>query len=369
MEKRDELFAKLNQLPILARNAVPRTWLLLHLLKAEELRSADPAADNFKGALDNINAAATAEATRDFYNKDPEWETMLKPEVSRILETLKSHKDLVRRLEEPLRTSAEIWKMDLPYMMLADTDTTTQKKVDFYKAALRMTGNLTAKTKVGGYLLKLSEAKRASGDEAGARPLLTESLRLIREAAAGGELEGMFLRAEVLRNGIGEPRNLDVAIGLYSKLKEQNYPEAAYGLGQSFLAKVEDSNDPAMLAKAEEWLKEATLAPDSLNVPEAYYWLARVYDLKKDPLRMALALEAGAKAGESRCQYTLGRYQIAGQNVAANITLGRDNVTKAARSGHAEALKYLRESAAKWQKSAIPGDREWVSQNADILSE
>lgn len=368
LDDRDGLFAKLKQLSAESKKSVPRIWLLLYLIQAENMRSSPANAGNYQIALDAINQAATSGDTRDFFQADPEWRKILSAEVPRILDTIKSHKDIVRSLEEALRTTAELWKTDVPYMMLAETDTTTQKKVDFYKAAIRLTGNLKAKAIVGGHERSLAQEKAAAGESAVAQTIMAGASKLIREAADGGEPEGIFLLAESLRSGIGEPKNLEEALKLSLKLKQLNYPEADFLLGLCYLEKGEETKDPAMVGKAEESLQSASKAPGSTNTAKAWYFLAKIFNIRGDAPRMISALEAGAKGGDTPSLTMLGICQLGGQNVPANVTLGRDNLTKAARQGGVQALAELRESASKWSRSKIPADRDWIKENSDLLN-
>lgn len=367
LENRDELFQKLYKLPKEAQDSVPRTWLLLHLMQAEKMRTTRPNAEDYQKSLEAINVAATGKTTRDFYNADPAWAKILSAEVPRILETIQPHKEMVRGLEEVLRATAELWKTDLPYMMLADSDAPTQKKVDFLKAAIRLTGNLKAKAVVGGHQRQLARQKAIDGDSAASRAIMAEASAFIREAAAGAEPEGMLLHAEELRTGVGEEKNLDAAIAETLKLKRLAQPEADYMLGLCYLEQAEETNAPALLDKAEEALKSATQSPGSTNNAAAWYHLAKIYSTRKDTSRMVSSLEAGAKAGDIPSLTMLGLCQITGQNVAPNVTLGRDNLTKAAQAGNAQALDFLRKNAPKWKTSKIPADREWVERNAELL--
>ncbi|MES2708560.1 MAG: protein kinase [Verrucomicrobiota bacterium] len=367
LENRDELFQKLSQLPGEAKKSVPRTWLLLHVMQAEKMRSTKPNAEDYQKSLEAINVAATGKTTRDFYNKDPEWGKILAAEIPRILDIIKPHREMVRGLEDTLRATAELWKTDIPYMMLAETDVTTQKKVDFYKAAIRLTGNLKAKAIVGGHERQLAKQKAAEGDAAGAKALLEEAAKLIREAAAGGEPEGLLLHAEELRTGIGEEKNLGTATQEALKLKELNHPEADYMLGLCYLEQAEETSTPALLDQARKALEAATRAPGSVNTASAWYYLAKIHNAKKDNARMISALEAGAKAGDVPSLTLLGLCQISGQHVPANLTLGRDNLTRAARQGNEQALDYLKKNVARWRASKIPADRDWVERHADLL--
>lgn len=377
LENWQEIFRLLMLLPEPARQSAPRSFLLLYLLKEEEARAAaaragNPSArtNNFKIALNAINAAAASPETRELFAQDPEWAKILRPEVDRVLDTLEPHREAVERLEPELRETAELWKTDRPYMMLAATVPLTQKALDFYEAAEKLTGNLEAKTRVACmYLDKATEMLRG-GDTSAARPLIETHLPRLEEAAAQGQAEAMYRLADFLRLGIVTETNLDEAIAWARKAKDAGHPEADFCLGLCFLQKGErQPSDRSILKQAESALLAASERAGSLNSGAACYWLANTRNLLKDYPGMTEALEKGAGLENRDCLFYLGQCRMVGKPYfpAPNLTLGRDLVTRAARAGHAKALEFLKSNARVWRKSNLPADRDWIAKNADLL--
>ncbi len=370
LDNQAEIFKQLRALPDAAKDAVPRTWLLMHLLKSEEARAGKPDSANFELALRNVNAPRTGEDTHAFFKADPEWAKLLRPQVDRILQTIQRHPEVVPRLETELRDTAEQWQTDVPYMMLAAVPTlTTQKKLNYYQAAEKLTGNPEARARVAGYYVQQANTLLDEGNKAEATRLMDEALPRLREAADGGTAEAMFLLSDIMRQGRLVPKDLDAAISWAGKAREKGHPDAAFALGLCLLERGEDQREPAVLRQAETALQAATAQAGSPNAARAWYFLANTYNLLKDNAALVRALEKGAQFEDPDCLYMLGQCQLAGAPYfpASNLTLARDNVTKAARSGHAGARTWLQENARVWEKSKLPADREWLQKNGDLL--
>ncbi len=372
LNHRDELAAQLRDLPDAAQESVPRIKLLLALLEAEAARTGPPDAENLAAALKAVNDPMINAGSREFFAKDPEWAKILRPEVDRILATVKSHPEVILPLKDVLSATAEQWKTDDPWLMLADAAELTQQKLDFYKAAEKLTGNPEARARVAGYYLQQASLLMKTGQETEARQLLNEAMPRIQETADKGEPEAMALLSDVLRQGLSGTKDLDGAIRWAEKARTAGHPDADFSLGLCYLEKAEDLGDPALVRQAEAAFLAATRQESSPNAPRAWYFLANTYSQLNDPVKLVDALEKGAQLRDPDCLYMLGQCLMAGPPYykTANLTLGRDHLTEAARLGHARAIAYLREESARvWEKSGLPADRDWIRKNADLLQE
>jgi len=371
VDNRDEIFALLRALPKQAQASAPRSVLLLHLLKSEEARSGRPSTDNFEIALRVVNAPATGDDTKAFFGADGEWAAQLQSQMERVLATIKEHPETINRLEEVLSVTAAQWKTDVPYLMLAGAATLTQKKLDYFSAAEKLTGNQEARARVAGYYLQQAAGLLRDGRGADARRLLDEAMPRLRESAAAGVGEAMFLLSDVFRQGLGGEKNLDEAIDWATKARDQGHADADFSLGLCYLEKGEQTKDVTVLRQAEAALQAAAGREGSPNAARAWYFLANACNLLKDQRQLVAALEKGAQFGDPDSLYMLGQCQLAGPPYFAtpNLTLGRDNVTKAARAGHPPARTWLKTNARIWEQSGLPADREWLRTNDDLLRE
>ncbi len=371
LDKRDEIFDLIRKLPEEARNSAPNSWLLLHLIQVEKFRSAPASADNYSNALANVNSPATGDLTKAFYAADPGWAKILQPEADRVLAVIKEHPEFITRLEAPLTATAEQWKTDEPYLMLAEASPVTQKKLDYYKAAEKLTGSPEARARVGGYYVQMAMELQKQGKTAEAKQLIGEALTRIKETANAGNAEAMFLLADVTRQALTGPKNLDEAISWAQKARDKGHPDAAFTLGLCYLEKAEDKPDAATLQLAADAFTAATAEKTSKNATRAWYFLAQTASMKKDNAALTAALEKGAQFDQPDCLFMLGQCQMAGPPYypAANLTLGRDNLTKAARLAHPGARAALKKYATGWKSSGLPADKEWLRKNADLIEE
>ena len=371
LDNRDGLMVQLDELPDAAKASVPKVQLLLSILQAEAARAGVPDVTGLAAALNAINTPSTSPLTSGHFKADAGWAEILRTEVDRILATIKTHPETILSLRDVLTATAEEWKTDVPYLMLAGAAELTQQKLDYYKAAEKLTGNPEARARVAGFYIQQATTlmKSGRGDEAG--PLLAEAMPRIEETAANGESEAMALLSDVLRQGLTGKKNLEEAIAWASKAKAKGHPDADFSLGLCYLEKAEETKDEGLLGQAEASFVAATRQEASPNAPRAWYFLANTYSqLKKSP-QLVAALEKGSQLRDPDSLYMLGQCLMAGPPyyATANLTLGRDNITKAARLGHPRAMAYLKTNARIWQKSGLSGDRDWLEKNADLLGE
>lgn len=369
LDGRDALFSQLRALPKAAQDSAPRTWLLLYLLKSEEMRAGPPSVRNYSLALESVNAPRLSEDTSGFFSQDAEWAAVLRPQMERVLATIKTHPETINRLEEELRATAEQWATDAPFMMLAEAATLNQKKLDFYQAAEALSGNIEAKARVAGFYLQLAETKQREGQAAEARHFAQEALSRLKETADAAQPEALSLMADQFRLGSLVPKDLSAAIEWAAKARDAGHPDADFTLGLCYLEQAEDSKNEALLQKAADSFRAATQREASPNAGRAWYFLATISDMRKDYPGVAASLEKGAERNDPASLFFLGQCRIAGKPYypSANLTLGRDNIAAAARLGHPNALTWVRTNARDWQRSTRPADREWLQKNADLL--
>ncbi len=375
VDNREVVFGLLHGLPVQARNSVPRIWLLLYLIKAEEARTGRASVDNFELALRVINTAATSDETKAFFASDPAWAEALRPQMDLILATVKEHPETINGLEETLRTTADQWKTDVPYMMLAEAETLNQKKLDYYLQADQMSGNPAAAMHVGRLLVDKASELHASGEGSEAQRLVNGlALPRLNRAAEAGLPFSMVVLSDVYRKGLGGEKDVDKALALAEKARRLGDPNAELSLGLCYLEKGEESKDAAQLRSAVAAL-QAAARDTAPSAARAWYFLANAHSLLGETQPMVSALEKGAQFNDPEALFMLGRVQDVGPPYlpTSNLTLARDNMTKAARSPDprvaAKAREWLTEKARAWQRSGLPADREWIRQNQDLLGQ
>ncbi|MFN0125113.1 MAG: protein kinase domain-containing protein [Verrucomicrobiales bacterium] len=374
LDDRDAVFAQLRALPPQAQNSAPRIWLLMHLLKSEEARSGRATVENFELALRAVNMAATSEDTKAFFSADPEWAAVLKPQLDRVIATIKEHPESISRLEEILRATADQWKTDVPYMMLAGA-LQNQKKLDYYLQAEQLTGNTEAAMHVGRLLVDKAGELLGSGAAGEARSLVNDQAipRLTRAADAGLAFAQVVL-SDIYRKGMGGAKDLNRALTLAEKARDLGDPNASLSLGLCYLEKGEESKDPALLRPAVAALQAAATQDTTPSAARAWFFLGNAHSLLGETPQMVAALEKGAALEDPEALYMLGRIQDVGPPYypTSNLTLARENITKAARAGDprvaAKALEWLQENARAWRRSGLPADRDWLRQNEDLVT-
>ena len=376
LDRRDELISQLAQLPEKAKDSVPRLRLLLIMLEAEAARSASPDEVNLQAALEAINQPATHPSMSAFFIADPEWAKLLRPEVDRILTTIQSRPEVITRMASTLAATAEQWKIDLPYMMLANASELNQHKMDYYLMAEKLTGNSEASARVAGYFFSQASDLLKRGNAKDARQLYKEARPRLLASASKGEAEAMSLLADDFRLGLTGERDVEEAIGWGLKAREKKHPDADYSLGLCYLEQAEEAaaegaDSNPILKRAEEALIAATQQDKSGLAAKAWFFLAQTYESQKKTPQSVACLEKGAQLQNPDCLFRLGLYHMAGKPYfqLINTTVGRDNVTKAARLGHPKSIDWLKANSGIWQRSKLPADREWLKKNSDLLNQ
>lgn len=177
--------------------------------------------------------------------------------------------------------------------------------------------SLEARALGGDAAAQLELAERLAAGEARGTSDMARALAWYERAAEGGEADASWALADLFRNGLDVPLNLDKAVFWYLRAAEQGHAEAMYDLGLLHADGTIIERDPA---QAVQWFEQAADA----GIARALFMLGTLYEQGVDgapDLELARAWYArAADAGDATGKAALDRLASGQRNVEVAAT-------------------------------------------------
>ncbi len=163
----------------------------------------------------------------------------------------------------------------------------------------------------------------------------SEAMKYLEQLSEWGDMDAMYREAMVLIGGNGTvPADRTRALGLLSRLKDLNYPEAFTALGVIYLDGIYVKKDPDA---AEQLLKKGMACNDTT----AMFRLADLYDEKGDYEKSFRILHKLAGMGVSTAYFTLADRFRMGIGTNPDMTAAQSFYQLSAQTGNAYAYMEL----------------------------
>jgi TPR repeat protein len=342
IEQQAEVIALLKEIPPATRQAARRVALLEGWLAAEEARRGGRVAEALQRLI-------------DVSKTDAQWGEEVKPDAVALVESFRQRPpEDIRASTRTLIAASQQWKLDAPFMLLGGAEPESRQKWDYYREAMKL-GNVDAKAEVGGYYFY-------SGLQVNDQAAINEGLRLLKEAAAAGNSQGVYLLANAYFEGRGVKEDAAEAARLAQQAIDKGHPDALVLLGNAQLRQAELNPSPDAYRLAGGTIEKAA----SRNLRGAWYslYISRWNPTVQDAAGAAEALKSGAQAQDPNCLFTLGVWYQKGQApLDQNLSLARDAMAKAARLGHEKARDWCRSYERTTRDTGSAADKEWVEKN------
>lgn len=171
---------------------------------------------------------------------------------------------------------------------------------------------------------------------------LTLAVQLYTESAKQGYPDAMFALGELYAAGSGVEQDWNEAFLWYQRASEKGHVRAMLQLG---ICNKEGLGTRKNAVEAMRWIRAAAAKGDT----KAQYMLSTSSDIVP-PGQKASSYEQAAKAGNPDAQYNYARcYATASGGVARNYSLAADFYERAAKQGHARAQFAIAEMYEKGQ--------------------
>lgn len=171
---------------------------------------------------------------------------------------------------------------------------------------------------------------------------LALAIQLYTDAAKQGDPDAMFSLGEIYSAGTGVDQDLDEAFLWYQRAAEKGHVRAILQLG---ICNKEGLGTRKNAVEALRWIRTAAAKGDK----KAQYMLSTSSDLVA-PGQKASNYEQAAKAGNPDAQYNYAKcYATASGGVTRNYTLAADYYERAAKQGHSRAQFAIAEMYEKGQ--------------------
>jgi TPR repeat protein len=175
---------------------------------------------------------------------------------------------------------------------------------------------------------------KAKGQKKGVAAAQKEGTVWYRKAAEKGLAAAQDRLGEGLRDGLGEPRDIEEAARWFARSAEQNYPRAHAHLAEFHLNGL--GGVPRDRRKAYESFKKGGEGNDLHGLSGLTNCYRHGWGVKKNPVLELETAKKAAQAGHPSWQVNLGDRCLSGKGVPRNDKQGLAWYRKAAKEGHAQ---------------------------------